>query len=54
MFFFIGNLLFKKILLCLDLMPHKVKSKTGWLEIRIMCPSGLTCHVYPWTVVSVN
>jgi hypothetical protein len=29
-----------------------VKVNAGWLEIRIMCPSGATC--LPWTVVSVN
>jgi len=28
------------------------RAKTGWLEIRIMCPSGR--HVYPWIIVSVN
>ena len=28
------------------------RAKTGWLGIRIMCPSGR--HVYPQTVVSVS
>ena len=31
----------------------KRKSKTGWLGIKIMCPSGAT-YVYPRTVVSVG
>ena len=31
-----------------------VKAKTGWLEIRIMCPSGATHLPGPWTDVSVG
>jgi hypothetical protein len=31
----------------------KEKEQTGWFEIWIMCPSGVT-YVYPRTIVSVR
>jgi hypothetical protein len=32
----------------------KARSMTGWFEIRLMYPSGVTCLVFQQSVVSVS